>query len=135
MTELRFISRYTLASLPFSRNIGTGHIERVFRFYQMYADESTFNAALNKGLKSVGEKISIQGLEFYAARHSWATIARNDLGIDKYTINEALNHVDRDMSVTDLYIKKDFTLINEANKSVLDYVFDGIWKERTETTK
>lgn len=108
--------------------------ERIFRFYRMYADESTFNAALNKGLKSVGGKIGIQGLEFYSARHSWATIARNDLGIDKYTINEALNHVDRDMSVTDLYIKKDFTRINEANKSVLDYVFNSTLEERTEAT-
>ncbi len=112
-----------------------GTNERVFRFHRMYADESTFNAALNKGLKSVGGKIGLQGLEYYSARHSWATIARNDLGIDKYTINEALNHVDRDMSVTDLYIKKDFTRINEANRSVLEYVFGSAREEGAGTTE
>ena len=98
--------------------------ERVFMFHKMYANPSTFNAALNKGLKAVGERVGIPRLEFYSARHSWATIARNDLGIDKYTINEALNHVDKDMSVTDLYIKKDFSEVNKANKMVLGYVFD-----------
>jgi integrase len=97
--------------------------KRVFRFYQMYADQSTFNAALNKGLKAVGKKAGIPDLKFYAARHSWATIARNDLKTDKSTIDEALNHIDKRLSVTDLYIKKDFSIINEVNKSVLDYVF------------
>lgn len=60
---------------------------------------------------------------FYISRHSWATIARNDLSIDKETINEALNHADKHMAITDLYIKKDFSAINEANKKVLDYIF------------
>lgn len=98
--------------------------KRVFRFYRMYTNEATFNAALNKGLKVVGERIGVPNLQFYSARHSWATIARNDLNIDKYTINEALNHVDRDMAITDLYIRKDFHNINKANKTVLDYVFE-----------
>jgi integrase len=97
--------------------------KHVFRFYLMYSGYDTFNAAINKGLKEVGKAIGVEGLQFYAARHSWATIARNDLGIDKGTINDALNHVDESYSVTDLYIKKDFTRVNEANKKVLDYVF------------
>lgn len=96
---------------------------RVFKFHQMYSDESTFNSALNKGLKIVGKKIGVFDLEFYAARHSWATIARNDLGIDKATIKEALNQTDKSMSITDLYITKDFTAINNANKKVLDYIY------------
>lgn len=58
-------------------------------------------------------------MEFYAARHSWATIARNDAKVDMYTVHTALNHVDETMKVTDIYIKKDNSLIDEANKSVL----------------
>ena len=99
--------------------------ERVFRFHHLYADEKTFNAALNKGLKKIGKAVGVDNLEFYAARHSWATIARNDLSIDKNVINEALNHVDKNLSVTDLYIKKSFSAINEANEKVIDYVFKG----------
>lgn len=105
---------------------------RVFKFYQMYSDESTFNSALNKGLKIVGEKIGVKDLEFYAARHSWATIARNDLVTDKATINEALNHIDKSMSVTDLYITKNFTAINKVNKKVLDYIFYSDNKNETD---
>lgn len=100
--------------------------KRVFCFYKMYSSASNFNKAINKGLKEVGEELGLDGLQFYAARHSWATIARNDLRIDKFTIHEALNHVDKDMSITDIYIKKDFSNINEANKIVLEYIFNSL---------
>lgn len=100
---------------------GTG--KKVFVFHEMYSSAAIFNRAINKGLKQVGEMVGISDLEFYAARHSWATIARNDLHIDKFTIHEALNHVDKDMQITDIYIKKDFSNINSANRKVLDLVF------------
>lgn len=63
-------------------------------------------------------------LTFYHARHSWATIAYNDCGIDMQTIHEALNHAsDANMKITDVYVKKDFSRIWEANRKVLDFVF------------
>lgn len=96
---------------------------RVFMFHRFYSSAAVFNRALNMGLKQVGEALGVEDLEFYAARHSWATIARNEVGIDKFTVHEALNHVDRDMAVTDIYIKKDFSAINEANRRVLEHVF------------
>jgi len=69
------------------------------------------------------------GLSYYYARHSWATIAYNDCGIDMQTIHEALNHAsDSSMKITDIYVKKDFTRIWEANRKVLDFVFR---KEKT----
>jgi integrase len=121
----------------------------VFNFCNLYADNENFNKALNKGLKvkekieETGEilnkvkkkkiekgqnqeekfKFGVDGLQFYAARHSWATIARNIAKIDKYTVHEALNHVDRDMKTTDIYIDKDFSPIWDANRKVLD-LFD-----------
>lgn len=97
--------------------------KRVFRFYQMYSDESTFNQAVNKGLKEIGKLLKIDDLEFYAARHSWATIALNVLKINKYIVHEGLNHVDEEMKVTDIYIEKDFRAINEANKKVLKFIY------------
>ena len=59
-------------------------------------------------------------LEYYAARHSWATIALNDAGVDKYTVHSALNHVDESMRVTDMYIRKSWDPIDKANRKVLD---------------
>lgn len=97
--------------------------KRFFNFHHMYCDEHNFNKAVNMGLKEIGKELGVEDLEFYAARHSWATIAANDLKINKYVIHEALNHVDPEMKVTDTYIKKDFSAINEANKTVLDYIY------------
>lgn len=99
--------------------------KRVFRFYRMYSTRTNFNAALNKGLKQVGAVLGIDDLEFYAARHSWATIAVNDAQIDKYTVHEALNHVDPAMRVTDIYIKKNWSNIDRANRKVIDLIMEA----------
>lgn len=97
---------------------------RVFRFYQMYNTANNFNRAINLGLKQIGKILKIDDLEFYAARHSWATIALNKVGIDKYTVHAALNHVDETMRVTDIYIERDFVNENKANAKVVKYVFE-----------
>jgi len=96
--------------------------DRAFKFSKMYSDEHTFNAALNKGLKQVGAAVEIEDLEYYAARHSWASIAVNDCGLDKYLVHESLNHVDESMRITDYYIKKDWSRIDMANRAVIDYI-------------
>ncbi|WP_307996565.1 phage integrase SAM-like domain-containing protein [uncultured Bacteroides sp.] len=96
---------------------------RVFRFYQMYNTANNFNRAINLGLKQIGKMLQVDDLEFYAARHSWATIALNKVGIDKYTVHAALNHVDETMRVTDIYIERDFVNENKANAKVVKYVF------------
>lgn len=95
---------------------------RVFCFHKMYSSVNTFNAALNKGLKAVGSLIGVNDLEFYAARHTWATIATNEAGVDKFTVHSALNHIDESMKVTDIYIRKSWDPIDKANRKVLDYV-------------
>ena len=97
--------------------------QRLFRFYKDYRDHKAFNKAINKGLKGIGDQLNIDDLEFYAARHSWATIALNKCGIDKYTVHAALNHVDESMRVTDIYIERDFVNENKANAKVIKFVF------------
>jgi integrase len=97
--------------------------KRIFNFHQYYANEKGFNKALNRGLKEIGSILGVDDLEFYAARHSWATIAVNKVGIDKYTVHAALNHLDDSMKVTDIYIERDFAIENKANAKVVKYVF------------
>ena len=63
--------------------------KRLFNFYQYYADEKGFNKAINYGLKEIGAILEVEDLEYYAARHSWATIALNKVGIDKYIVHAA----------------------------------------------
>lgn len=97
--------------------------KRLFNFYQYYADEKGFNKAINYGLKEIGAILGVDDLEYYAARHSWATIALNKVGIDKYIVHAALNHIDESMKVTDIYIERDFVNENKANAKVVKYVF------------
>ena len=97
--------------------------KRLFNFHQFYGDEKTFNKAINSGLKEIGSILEVDDLEYYAARHSWATIALNKVGIDKYIVHAALNHIDDSMKVTDIYIERDFVNENKANAKVVKYVF------------
>lgn len=101
---------------------------RVFDFYNRYTNASNFNKHLNIGLKQLAKEIGVPPFDFYSARHTWASIARNRLGIDKYTIHEALNHVS-ELDITDIYIQSDFTNINKANEKVMEYISGLIKKE------
>ena len=98
---------------------------RVFNFCDRFSSMGSFNRAINLGLKEVGRELGIERLQFYAARHSVATIAVNGVKISKYVVNDMLNHSDPALKITELYIKKDFKAINEANVKVLDYVLNG----------
>jgi integrase len=95
----------------------------VFMFCNQYTDHRNFNKAINKGIKLIGERVGIPDMRYYSARRSWATIARNEIKSDKYDVHEALNHVDGDMKVTDGYIEKNFSVIWDINRQILD-LFD-----------
>lgn len=99
--------------------------KKVFCFYHLYSTFKNFNRAINLGLKQIGKILKVDDLEYYAARHSWATLAVNKVGIDKYTVHAALNHIDEAMKVTDIYIERDFKIENEANRKVIEYVFSN----------
>lgn len=95
----------------------------VFNFHKRYASYETFNANLNKGLKVIGSDVGIRDLEFYQARHTFATLSRNLMKFSKSDVDEALNHVGT-LDIADVYIKKDFTIINENNFKLIEKVFD-----------
>lgn len=97
--------------------------KRVFNFSERFATMEGFNKSINIGLKEIGKEIGVDSLQFYAARHSMATIAANDAKISKFIVNDMLCHVDPSLKVTELYIKKDFSDIFDANVKLLDYVF------------
>lgn len=97
--------------------------ERVFNFSERFATMESFNRAINIGLKEIGKEIGINRLQFYAARHSMATIAYNCVHVPKYIIDEMLNHVNGSLRMVDVYVKRDFTQINEANTKLLEFIF------------
>jgi len=93
----------------------------VFEFHDRYKFSDTFNKMINMGLKQIGEDIGIDDLQFYYARHSFATIAANKAGIDVYRVDEMLNHSDSTIKLARVYIERDYTLLWDANKKVIDF--------------
>jgi integrase len=98
--------------------------KRVFNFYQRYTSVDTFTSAANIGLSQISDKLKGEDRKIttYYARHSWATIARNICRISKDDVAMALNHTDPLHLVTDLYMEKDWIIIDEANRKVLDTI-------------
>ena len=96
----------------------------VFHFGK-YAGYESFYQSIRVALRRIRDYLGWETLQFYQFRHSMATIARNELGIDKATVDEMLNHVGSNR-IADIYIKKDYKQINIANKKVVDYVFENV---------
>ena len=91
-----------------------------FKFKDRYTTYLIFGQNVNAGLRHFTKRIGFdKRLTLYCARHSWASIAYQ-AGVNKSLINDGLCHVDRDMKVTDIYIKKDWSVLWNANAQVLD---------------
>ena len=55
-------------------------------------------------------------------RHTWATIAFNELGLDWQAVAFAMNHGSAHR-VTRTYVKKDFSPAWELNDKVVEFIF------------
>lgn len=81
------------------------------------------------GLEEPGDYLSRAGHKkgkyvFYTNRHTMATLARNECGIDYMTVHKMLNHATPNaFRTTDVYIQRDFSPLWEANEKLLS-LFD-----------
>ena len=88
-----------------------------FDFHLRYASTQSFTTSINEGLKTICERIGVAKFTMYAARKTWATIARQQ-GIDKGTIDECLCHIGG-FKMADVYIERSWDVINSANRVVI----------------
>lgn len=87
---------------------------------------------VNKYLRDWCEREGLEPFKFYAARHSFATLARRE-GVEKATVDEALGHIG-DYEIADIYAERNWSLSWEANRKVLDkFVWPDSDKNRTKT--
>lgn len=99
--------------------------ERGFLFHRMFRDVAGMHQCIRSGMRYLTSEIpGAEGLTFYAARHSFATIARNDCGISMDDVALCLTH-DSGHSITDTYIKRDFSRVDTAIYKVIEFVFGG----------
>jgi len=85
-----------------------------------YSNLNCFNKALSRGMEQICRKTGLSGVTFYWARHTFATVARNDCRVSKDDVALALNHVDEGNRVTDIYIAKDWRIVDEVQDKVLE---------------
>lgn len=69
-------------------------------------------------LKDIAKMLKIKPFSMKAARHSWPTIAY-EIGIPMDIINDSLCHVDCNLIVTNIYIRKNWERRWDANNKVL----------------
>lgn len=93
--------------------------ERAFNLYHSYTFYKSIADKANDRLKEVASIMGVPPFTMYSARHSFATISFS-LGIPRSLISDMLCHVDPNLSVTDIYIKKDWSVLWEANRKVLE---------------
>lgn len=91
----------------------------------------SFSDIMNENLKRIGTwhigkrgKVDVEPirkeLTVYWARHTWATIARNECNISRDDIRLSLGHGEK--TVTDIYINEDLGRIDAANRKVIDCI-------------
>jgi integrase len=87
-----------------------------------YASITNLNKALSKGMAQLSILTKIPGLQYYKFRHTFGTLARNECRLPKDDIAEALNHVDHGRKTTDIYLAKDWSIIDTVQISVIRHV-------------
>lgn len=84
-----------------------------------YSDIGSLNKALSCGMKEVCKLISYSGITYYWARHTVGNLARNKCRMSKDDVALALNHVDHGRRTTDIYVDKDWSIIDELQQNIM----------------
>lgn len=84
---------------------------------QRWSRDNSATLMINTALRRWAEREGIKPFTFYAARHTWATLARS-VGVEKATVDEALAHIG-DYRVADIYAERNWSLAWEANEKVM----------------
>jgi integrase len=99
--------------------------ERLFNFYQRMSTSDSFCANANSGIKQLCEAMGMLKEERYSVytfRHTWGTVAQNDVRASIEEVAFAMNHATAH-KVTRGYIKPNYTLAWELNDKVIDFIF------------
>jgi hypothetical protein len=90
------------------------------KLHYRYSTIGELNKALSHGMREVCAQHHLEGVTYYWARHSVGTIARNKCRISTDDIGLALNHVDQGKKTTDIYIEKDWKIVDELQMKVIE---------------
>lgn len=109
----------------FEKYRNTTEDERLFNFYQRMSTSDSFNANANSGIKQLCKAMDLpkeQWYSVYTFRHTWGTVAQNDVRASISDVAFAMNH-SSGHKVTRGYIKIDYSPAWELNDKVIDFIF------------
>jgi integrase len=98
----------------------------VGKLHERFSSATGMNSALSQGFNKICQELGIPRISFYWGRHSFATIARNKCRKSKDDVALALNHVDETRKTTDIYIEKDWGILDEVQNAVIDLLRNNI---------
>lgn len=84
-----------------------------------FATHNTLDRSLSIGMRRMGKELKIENLEFYDARHAVGDWARNICRFSMDDVALTLNHKDQSKVVTDMYVSKNWDIIDEVQEAVL----------------
>lgn len=95
----------------------------VFDFYSRYTSSESFYRNVNKGLAYICSELGIEPkITSYYARHTFATIARVNCGVNIDDIAVCLTH-SSGHDVTDRYIAEDWSIVDRTQTKVIKTIF------------
>lgn len=109
----------------FDKYLDTTDSERLFNFYQRMGTSDSFNANANSGIKQLCKAMELPKEDWYSVytfRHTWGTVAQNDVRASISDVAFAMNH-SSGHKVTRGYIKIDYSPAWELNDKVIDFIF------------
>lgn len=89
------------------------------RLHEFASSKDFATARVNRCLRKWCEDNGEDVFTFYAARHTWASLCRNECKVDKSTLDDCLGHKGS-FQVADIYAERAWGLMQEANRKVLD---------------
>lgn len=89
------------------------------KLQERFTTHNGLDTALSIGMQAIQKITCVPSVTFYWARHTFANLARNKGGMSKDDIGLALNHVDEEHATTDIYIDKDWSLVDQVQICVL----------------
>lgn len=87
-----------------------------------YTTIGGLNKALSKGMSELSISTKINHLEFYKFRHAFGDLAGNACRRPTKEVALALNHVEQGFKTTNMYIPKDWRIVDEVQESVLKFL-------------
>ena len=115
---LEIIKRYEGTNLLLNVSERFQHHKSFYRYINNYMSGEKYH-----NITGIFQRLRIQKIVTTKwARHSWATIARNECQINKDDIALCLGHEDIDNRVTDIYIKHDYFIIDNSNRKVISFI-------------